>query len=123
MKLNFEGRRRCGALRSSNISTIGCFQRAAEKFPRLRFQVFFELLFPCVLLLNSPIRFLRDPIPYSAEALMIHEVRNKGFSKAILDLFVTCYFHFTSLFYKNSLRSSDREVSSHVTSIFDANVI
>jgi hypothetical protein len=75
-----------------------------------------------VLLLNSPIRFLRDPIPYSAEALMVHEVCNKRFTKAILDLFVTCYFHLTSLFYEDSLCSSDSQLSSHVTSIFDPNV-
>jgi hypothetical protein len=37
--------------------------------------------------------------------LMVHEVCNKGFTKAILDLFVICYFHLTSLFYKNSLCS------------------
>jgi len=124
MKLNFEGRRRCcGAPWSSNITTIGCFQGAAEQLPSLRFQVLFESLFPCVLLLNSPIGFLRDPIPYSAEALVVHEVCNKGFTKAVLDLFATCCFHLTSLFYKNSLCSSYCELSSDLTSILGPNVI
>jgi len=89
----------------------------------LRFKVLFESLFPGMLLLNSPIGFLRDPIPYSAEALMIHEVCNKGFTKPILDLFATCRFRLTSLFDKNSLCSSYRELSSDVTSIFGPNVV
>jgi hypothetical protein len=76
-----------------------------------------------VLLLDSPIRFFRDPVPYSAEALMVYEVCNKGFTKAILDLFATYRFRLTSLFYKNSLCSSYGELSSDVTSIFDPNVI
>jgi hypothetical protein len=76
-----------------------------------------------VLLLNSPIGFLCDPIPYTAEALMVHEVSDKGFTKAVLDLFATCCFHPTSLFYKNSLGSSYRELSSDVTPIFSSNVI
>ncbi|PYU78149.1 MAG: hypothetical protein DMG50_28490, partial [Acidobacteria bacterium] len=72
----------------------------------LEVQVLFESLFPGMLLLNSPIGFLRDPIPYSAEALMVHEVCNKGFTKPILDLFATCGFRLTSLFDKNSLCNS-----------------
>jgi len=76
-----------------------------------------------MLLLNGPIGFLRDPISYSAEALMVHEVCNKGFTKPILDLFATCRFRLTSLFDKNSLCSSYRELSSDVTSIFGPNVV
>jgi hypothetical protein len=64
----------------------------------LWFQVLFESLFPGVLLFNSPIGFFRDTIPYAAEALMVHEVCNKGFPKTILDLFATCRVHLTSLF-------------------------
>jgi len=75
-----------------------------------------------VLLLDRPIGFLRDPIPYSAEALMVHEVRNKGFTKTILDLFATYCLHLTSLFYKNSFCSSYRELSSDVTSVLGPNV-
>jgi hypothetical protein len=45
-----------------------------------------------MLLLNSPIGFFSDPIPHSAEALMVHEVCNKGFTKPVLDLFATCGF-------------------------------
>jgi hypothetical protein len=123
MKLDFERRRRCGAPRSSNFSAIVCIQGAAEQLPCLRFQVLFESLLPGVLLLDSPIRFFRDPIPYSAEALMVHEVCNKGFTKAILDLFATYCFHLTSLFYKSSLRSSYRQLRSDVTSISGPNVI
>ena len=114
---------RCGAPRSSNGSTISCFQGTAEQLPSLRFQVLFESLFPGMLLLNSPIGFLRDPIPYSAEALMVHEVCNKGFTKPILDLFATCGFRLTSLFDKNSLCNSYRELSSDVTSISDPHVV
>ena len=87
MKLDFERRRRCRAPRSANFSAIVCIQGAAKQLPCLRFQVLFESLLPDVLLLDSPIRFFRDPVPYSAEALMIHEVCNKGFTKPILNLF------------------------------------
>jgi hypothetical protein len=124
MKLNFERRRRrCGAPRSSNAATISFFQGTAEQLPGLRFKVLFESQFPGMLLLNGPIGFLRDPIPYSAQALMVHEVCNKGLTKPILDLFGSWSFYLASLFDKNSLCSSYRELSSEVTSIFGPNVV
>jgi hypothetical protein len=76
-----------------------------------------------VLLLKIPIGFLRDPTPYTAKALVVHELSNKSFPETILDLVVTHRLYVSSLFYKNSFCSSDRELSPDVTSIFVLYVI
>jgi hypothetical protein len=89
----------------------------------LGLQVFSELLFPCVLLVNRPVVFLRDTIPYSAEALMIHEIGNKNFPETILDLFSSCSPDFPRLLDKDLFRCPSCQLSSNIATIFGLNLI